>query len=174
MNISMIKVGLLRCNCYLIEKNHEYLLIDPGDDYEKIKKWIDKKNIIGVLLTHNHFDHVACADNLEEDYVLKIYTHKDLKEGPFQIGEFQFEVIETNGHTMDCLTFYFPKEKVMFTGDFLFKGTIGRCDLLESDYSIMLKSISKIKNYKDDIKIYPGHGLSTVLGDEKKHNPYFN
>ena len=60
------------------------------------------------------------------------------------IGDFDFEIIKTNGHTMDCLTFYFRKEKIMFTGDFLFKGTIGRCDLLESDYSEMLKSLKKI------------------------------
>lgn len=174
MNISMIKVGLLKCNCYLLEKNKQCLLIDPGDDYEKIKEFIKDKNIIGVLLTHNHFDHVSSSDNLEEDYNLEIYNQKKLKEGSFQIGDFNFEIIKTNGHTMDCLTFYFKEEKIMFTGDFLFKGTIGRCDLLESDYKEMLKSIDKIKKYPDDIKIYPGHGLPSTLGEEKGYNPYFN
>jgi len=174
MNISTIKVGLLKCNCYLLEKNNQCLLIDPGDDYNKIKEFIKDKNVIGVLLTHNHFDHVASADNLKEDYNLKIYSQKHLKEGTFQIGDFNFEIIETNGHTMDCYTFYFKDEKIMFTGDFLFKGTIGRCDLLESNYSIMLKSIEKIKKYPDDIKIYPGHGHSTILKEEKLYNPYFN
>jgi glyoxylase-like metal-dependent hydrolase (beta-lactamase superfamily II) len=173
MNIEKIKVGLLRCNCYLLEKNHEYLLIDPGDDYDKIKEFINGKNIVGVLLTHNHFDHVACADNLKEDYNLKIYTHKYLKEGNITIGNFNFEVIYTNGHTMDCITFYFKDEHIMFTGDFLFKETVGRCDLLESNWEEMKMSISKIKNYSDDILIYPGHGISSDLGHEKKYNPYF-
>jgi len=174
MNISMIKVGLLKCNCYLIEKNNECLLIDPGDDYEKIKEFIKDKNIIAILLTHNHFDHVASADNLQEDLNLKINNHKNLKEGQLEIGNFHIEVIETNGHTQDCYTFYFKDEKVMFTGDFLFKNTIGRCDLLESDYKEMLKSIEKIKKYEDDIKVYPGHGDSTTLGKEKTNNSYFN
>lgn len=174
MNISMIKVGLLKCNCYLLEKNNQYLLIDPGDDYDKIKEFIKDKNVIGVLLTHNHFDHVASADNLKEDYKFNIYSQKQLKEGSLQIGDFNFEIIETNGHTMDCFTFYFEEEKIMFTGDFLFKGTIGRCDLLESDYTTMLKSIEKIKKYPDDIIIYPGHGLTTKLGEEKRYNPYLN
>lgn len=173
MNISMIKVGFLRCNCYLVGKNNNYLLIDPGDDYLKIKDFIKDKNIVGVLLTHNHFDHVASVDNLMSGYKFPIYMYKDLKEGNMSIGDFDFEIIKTNGHTMDCLTFYFRKEKIMFTGDFLFKGTIGRCDLLESDYSEMLKSLKKILVYADDIKIYPGHGLSSILGDEKKYNPYF-
>ena len=174
MNITMIKVGLLRCNCYLVEKNNKYLLIDPGDDYDKIKDFIKDKDIKGILLTHNHFDHVASADNLEEDYNLKIYNYKELKEGICNIDNFTFKVIKTPGHTMDCLTFYFEKEKIMFTGDFLFKGTIGRCDLLESNYKYMLESINKIKKYPQDIKIYPGHGISTTLGDEIKNNPYLS
>lgn len=174
MKISMIKVGLLKCNCYLLEKNNQCLLIDSGDDYEKIKEFIKGKNVIGVLLTHNHFDHVSSADNLESDFNYKIYSQKDLKEGNFKIGDFSFEIIEVNGHTMDSYAFYFKEDKVMFTGDFLFKGTIGRCDLLESNYAEMLKSISKIKKYPDDIKIYPGHGMITNLGEEKISNPYFN
>lgn len=173
MNISMIKVGFLKCNCYLLEKNNQCLLIDPGDDYNKIKEFIKDKNVIGALLTHNHFDHVSSADNLKEDYNIKIYSQKLLKEGNFSIGNFNFEVIETPGHTQDSFTFYFKEDKVMFTGDFLFKDTIGRCDLLESDYSIMLKSIEKIKKYPNDIKVYPGHGISTILGYEKENNPYF-
>ena len=59
MNISHIKVGLLKCNCYLVEKNYKYLLIDPGDDLEKIEEFIKGKEIVGILLTHSHFDHVA-------------------------------------------------------------------------------------------------------------------
>lgn len=173
MKVSKIKVGLLRCNCYLLEKEDQCLLIDPGDDYEKIVEWIKEKKIIGVLLTHNHFDHVASADNLKEDFNYPIYSPKKLKEGNFKIGNFELEVIQTNGHTMDSFTFYFKEEKMMFTGDFLFKGTIGRCDLLESDYTTMLKSIQKIKKYPSDTIIYPGHGLPTTLEEEKKHNPYF-
>ena len=62
----------------------------------------------------------------------------------------------------------------MFTGDFLFKGTIGRCDLVGSNISAMEDSINKIKDYDDDIVIYPGHGMKSTLGVEKETNPYFN
>ena len=61
----------------------------------------------------------------------------------------------------------------MFTGDFLFFNTIGRCDLEGGDEQEMLESIEKIKEYEDDIVVYPGHGPSTVLGREKVYNPYF-
>ena len=74
---------------------------------------------------------------------------------------------------MDSITFYFRNDKIMFTGDFLFKETIGRFDLVGSDYNKMLDSIFKIKKYDDDIVIYPGHGNSSILGYEKKNNPYF-
>lgn len=173
MNITKIKVGYLKCNCYLLEKENDCLLIDPGDDYEKIKEYIKEKNILGILITHNHFDHVASVDNLKEDFGIKVYNQKILKEGIMNIGKFKFEVIETNGHTQDCFSFYFEEEKVMFTGDFLFKNTIGRCDLLESDYAEMLKSIQKIKQYDKNTKIYPGHGITTTLEEEIMNNPYF-
>lgn len=173
MQVSYIKVGYLKCNCYLLEKDNKCLLIDPGDDFDKIKEFISGKNIVGILLTHSHFDHVASVDDLVEEYGYRINDLNNLVEGENKIDDFSFEVIKTFGHTMDSITYYFREEKMMFTGDFLFRGTIGRCDLVESNYDYMLDSIEKIKNYDDDIVIYPGHGIKTKLGVEKKNNPYF-
>ena len=173
MEIDFIKVGFLRCNCYLIEKNDKYLLVDPGDDLEAIEKFIDGKNVVGILITHSHFDHVASVEDLVDKYNYLVYDLSNLKVGINKVDEFEFEVIETFGHTMDSISFYFIDDKVMFTGDFLFKDTIGRCDLVESDFEKMKESILKIKKYDDDIVIYPGHGMSTLLGNEKKYNPYF-
>lgn len=174
MKISYIKVGFLKCNCYLLEKDNECLIIDPGDDYDQIKNKFGKKNIIGILLTHSHFDHVASVDNLVNDNNIEVYSLNNLKEGKNNIGKFHFEVIYTFGHSMDSITYYFYEDKMMFTGDFLFRDTIGRCDLLESNYNEMKKSIQKIKKYDDNIIVYPGHGMSSILGYEKKNNPYFN
>lgn len=173
MNISKIKVGELQTNCYLLEKDDNCLLIDPGDEYEIIKEFIKNKNIIGVLVTHKHYDHIGCINNLVLDYDIKVYDNSNLDEGIKRLGTFSFEVIKTYGHTMDCITFYFKEDKVMFTGDFLFYDTIGRCDFLESDYNEMLKSIDKIKEYPDDVIVYPGHGRETNLGREKQYNIYF-
>ena len=173
VKVKCIKVGLLKCNCYLIEKHNKYLLIDPGDDLEKIEKFISNKHIVGILLTHSHFDHVASAYDLEERYNYKIYDLNNLKEGYNRIDDFEFEVIKTFGHTMDSICYYFKNDKIMFTGDFLFYHTIGRCDLKESNYNEMLKSIDKIKKYSGDIIIYPGHGRKSSLGEEFAKNPFF-
>ena len=75
---------------------------------------------------------------------------------------------------MDSICFYFYKDKVMFVGDFIFKDSIGRCDLEGGNISLMKESIEKIKKYDDDITIYPGHGEFTTLGREKLENYYFN
>ena len=174
MDIKCIKVGYLRCNCYLISKDRESLLIDPGDEIDRIEEFIRDKNIMGILITHNHFDHVGCVKDLVNKYNYSVYDNSNLNEGINKIGNFTFEVIKCYGHTMDCLSFYFREDKVMFTGDFLFKGTIGRCDLVGSNISAMEDSINKIKDYDGDIVIYPGHGMKSTLGVEKETNPYFN
>lgn len=173
VRIDFIKVGYLQANCYLLKKNNNYLLIDPGEDLEKIEKFIANKNIVGILATHSHFDHIASIKDLVKKYKFKVYNSSNLKEGINKIENFTFELINTPGHTMDSITIYFRKEKVMFTGDFLFKGTIGRCDLAGGNYKLMKQSIDKISQYDNDIKIYPGHGPSTTLGEEKINNPYF-
>ena len=171
MDISCIKVGYLKCNCYLISRGKESLLIDPGDELDKIEKLINGRNIKGILITHSHLDHVGCVNYLVNKYNYSVYDNSNLSEGINKIGNFIFEVIRCYGHTMDCLSFYFKDDKVMFTGDFLFNGTIGRCDLVGSDINAMQNSINKIKNYSDDIVIYPGHGRKSILGVEKKNNP---
>lgn len=173
MKVSYIKVGNLKCNCYLLEKDNKCLLIDPGDDLDSIKEFISGKNIVGILITHSHFDHVASCYDLVLEYGYSVYDLSNLKEGVNEIDNFRFELIKTFGHTMDSVTYYFREDKVMFTGDFLFYKTIGRCDLPESNYDEMLVSIDKIKKYDDDIVIYPGHGIKTKLGYERLNNPYF-
>ena len=173
MKIEKIKVGELQCNCYLLEKENNYLLIDPGAEYEKICSFINNKNIVGILITHNHFDHIGILNQLIQDDSYPIYQYSNLKEGPLAIENFYLEVISTPGHSPDSLTFYFPEEKIMFTGDFLFFHTIGRCDLVGGNEDQMQKSIQKIKQYSSDITIYPGHGPQTTLQEEIIHNPYF-
>lgn len=173
LKVSKIEVGSYLCNCYLIDNGYECLLVDPGDDYLDILEFISGKNIIGILLTHSHFDHVGCVEKLIKEFDYPVYSNENLQEGSFNLGTFSLEVIKTYGHTLDCLSFYFREDKIMFTGDFLFYRTIGRCDFIESDYNAMLESLVKISKYADDIVIYPGHGKCSVLGEEKKYNSYF-
>lgn len=174
MTIKTLPVGELQCNCYLLEQNNECLIIDPGAEYNKIKDLSKDKKIIGILLTHSHFDHIGCVKDLMNDYNIPLYDNDNLKEGTKHISTFNFEVIKTYGHTMDCLTFYFKEDNVMFTGDFLFYESIGRVDFPESNIEEMVKSIEKIKEYPNDITIYPGHGPKSTLEHEQKFNYYLN
>ena len=163
MEINIVKVGLLRTNCYILKNNKECLVIDPGDEYDKIEKVIGSSKVVGVIITHHHFDHVGALKYFDKSLIL---DRNNLEEKEYNIGKFKFEVIYTPGHKEDLITLYFKKEKVMFTGDFIFKGTIGRTDLPGSDHEEMLNSLKKISKYDKDIIIYPGHGHSTLLGDE--------
>ena len=158
MEIKKLVLGVLRTNCYIVIKDNECLIIDPAEEAEVIKENCQDYKVVGILVTHHHFDHVGALNELEKYYNLK---HNYFDDG------FGYEVIKTPGHAQDCLTFYFKEEKVMFSGDFLFFHTIGRCDLENSSIPAMRDSLSKISAYPDDIKVYPGHGKSTILGDEK-------
>ena len=174
MKIKVLKVGYLKCNCYILEKNNKVLVIDPGDDYELIRSKINGKEILGVLITHGHFDHVGCVDKIVSDFGCYVYDFNNLEEKEYVLGEFLFEVIYTPGHSRDSVTFYFKEDNLMFTGDFLFFDTIGRCDLVGSEVLSMKESIDKIKKYDKGIKVYPGHGIDTTLGREFIENFYFN
>lgn len=172
MMIKRVVTGELKENCYILIKNNQCLIVDLGDDYLNIKKQVGLNKVLGVLLTHNHFDHVGAKDELINEYGVQTYSYYTLPEGEFNLGPFQFFVIYTPGHTSDSISFYFIEQKVMFTGDFLFKGSVGRWDLPTGDFEMMQNSISKIEKYDQDIVIYPGHGDSSTIGDEKNNNQY--
>lgn len=169
MEIKIVKVGYLQTNCYILKKNDNIIIIDPGDEYEKIKKEIDK-NVSAILITHNHFDHIGALKQFKN---VKIYDYNNLKEQNYNIDGFKFKVIYTKGHTNDSISFYFKEEKVMFTGDFVFKNSIGRTDLETGSNEEMKKSIEKLKEYPSNITLYPGHGDKTTLENEIKINPFF-
>ncbi len=159
-----ITVGSLQENCYLLVRNHQAIIIDPGDELEKIVKQLGDLEVVGILVTHHHFDHIGALSSLENKYKIK---HNE------KIPQFTYEVIPTPGHTEDSLTFYFPQEKIMFTGDFLFQNAIGRTDLGGNPIS-MRQSLENIANYPDDIVIYPGHGATSTLGQEKANFNFYN
>ena len=168
MTIKNVKVGFLQENCYILNIDDEALIIDPGDEYEKIKETLGTLKLKAILITHRHFDHIGALPYFKNT---KIYEYKNLEEKEYKIGKFKFDVIYTKGHTSDSITFYFKETKDMFTGDFLFKNAIGRTDLKTGNDIEMQKSIEKIKKYPN-VKIYPGHGETTTLEEEIKNNPY--
>lgn len=160
MDIKKVIVGPLETNCYIVSIDNECLIIDPGDEFSKIKEAVGDKKVVGCLVTHFHQDHIGSLEEVISKYEVDINNSSSKK--------FDFEIIETPGHTNESRTFYFKKNNIMFTGDFIFKSSIGRTDLGGNDKD-MISSLEMIKSYPDDIIIYPGHGPNTTLGEEKKH-----
>jgi len=89
-----------------------------------------------------------------------------------EIGEIAFRVIHTPGHSPGQICLYSEREKVVFTGDALFQGSIGRTDLPGSSEKEMEISLAKLARLRDDVAVYPGHGEPTTIGTEKRFNPY--
>ena len=174
MKIEMIKVGKLRCNCYILSINNNVLVIDPGDEVDKICELIGERNVLGIIITHHHPDHDGGVADLVNKYHCQVYDRNNLNEGINKIMPFTFEVIYTPGHKEDLITIYFKEDKIMFCGDFIFKDSIGRCDLHGSSIKDMSDSLLKIQKYDRDIILYPGHGVNTSLGYEINNNVYFN
>lgn len=205
MEVRKISVGKLETNCYILSINDEALIIDPGDEPEKISNLINAVGVkpVAILLTHGHWDHFGAAENLKKLYSIDIYVHpddresveepsactffdypwlkdfaakptKEFKEGTIKIENFNFEVIHTPGHTKGSCCFYFEKEKIIFTGDTLFKSAIGRTDLSCSEPDKMSLSLRKLSMLPDEVVVYPGHGPETTIGTEKSFNIFLN
>ncbi|MBK6524000.1 MAG: MBL fold metallo-hydrolase [Bacteroidia bacterium] len=155
-----------------------------------------------LLLTHAHIDHILGNRFIFDEYGLLPEVHKedlyfidvmgktaDMYGVPYEqspnpeifledkqvieLGELKFKCIFTPGHSPGSITFYFEKEKVMIAGDVLFHGSIGRTDLPKGDHPTLISSIkNKLLPLGDEIKVYSGHGPSTITGYEKMNNPF--
>lgn len=161
-----------------------------------------EKQPVAILLTHAHFDHIGALDQVRSRYGVPVYLHESehdwlsnpalngskyfpveevicqpadrvLKAGPLKIGSFNFDVIETPGHSPGGVAFIFADIKTAVSGDSLFKSGIGRTDLPLGDYDTLITSIKeKLYNLPDAYSIYPGHGPETTIKEEKMSNPF--
>lgn len=155
-----------------------------------------------LILTHGHIDHILGLDMLKELYQVKSLAHTDdlplieispkhglmfgislekaplidelLKDGDkISFGKTTMEIIHTPGHSLGGVCVLFRDEKILFTGDTLLNGSIGRTDLMGGNYETLIDSIiHKILPLGDDFTIYPGHGNSSTIGFEKKNNSF--
>ncbi len=173
MNIECIRVGYLQENCYILDINNNVLVIDPGDEGNKIIDKIGNRKVLGILITHEHFDHIGAIDDLVNKYNCNVYKYNNLNIGENIIGDFRFDVLYMPGHRDDLVCYYFKKDNIMFVGDFIFEGGIGRTDLEYGNNEEMKDSIDKILKYKEDIIIYPGHGNKTSLDRERDNLNFY-
>ncbi len=196
MEIITLTTGAFATNSYILVKNNDVVLIDPSGNYENIVKRLNNYNVLAIILTHGHFDHIKAVDKLKDIYKVDIYIHQDdeilirnkeinnlmghfaliesevkyLKEGILTFNDFSFEVIHTPGHTKGSVVFLI--DNYMFAGDTIFKGSIGRTDLYGGSFREMKNSLNFLKTLTKNYIIYSGHGPVTTLQEEIKHNPY--
>ena len=187
-------------NNYLLidEESKEAALIDCSAVDENIKNEIISANaeLKYILLTHGHFDHIAGIRPSEVPIVmhkndLNILNQANMylpafgipditipkidifvQDGDFiQLGKYMIKVIHTPGHTQGGVCYYV--DGMLFSGDTIFRESVGRCDLEGGDFAQIVESIkSKIFKLPDSTIIYPGHGKSTDVAWEKKHNHF--
>ena len=95
MKIETVVTGTLEENCYVLKKNNTCLVVDPGDDYQKIKDMIGDNKVLGVLITHSHFDHIGALRNFLTKRSIKIFKKSNLEEKEYNIGDFTFKCLYT-------------------------------------------------------------------------------
>lgn len=185
------------------EALQESIIVDPAIAPLELTEAINKSGITpkAILLTHGHLDHIMGVKELVQAYNIPVYAYskeKQLLENPemnlsakqgeeftyydalyveheeyLQLAGFDVKVIATPGHTVGGCCYYIEKEHVLFSGDTLFLGTVGRSDLPTGDGKLLIRSIKEtILKLPEDTVVYPGHGEATTIGKEKNENPY--
>ena len=202
MKVETFVVGFLGTNCYVAHDGKCAVVIDPGANADRILEFIEKEglSLSHILLTHAHFDHVLAVHEIKEKtgallvstegerarlQSAEISGHTMLKRREFipltadvevkdgeelNIGEMTFKFMVTPGHTEGSVCIIC--EDVMFSGDTLFAGTCGRCDLIGGNIDDMMKSLRRLCELSKDYKVLPGHEEATTLSRERTTNPY--
>lgn len=203
MKIKSVVVGPLNNNTYLaVSEKGNAALIDPGMSYSRIQEMIVKEGaeVKYILLTHGHFDHIASALEFSKNLGAKIVINEPDAEmlndaekclahsftrdfTPFNadvivndgdevsLDELTFKFMATPGHTKGSAVIMC--EDIMFAGDTVLEGTVGRTDLYGGSFSQMIGSVKKLAQIEKDYKLLCGHGEPSTLSKEKKYNPYF-
>ncbi len=199
MLIETITVGMLSTNCYVAtsQQTRDAIIIDPGLDFsaetQQILDYITQSALKVKLIvnTHGHSDHISGDAIFQEKYNVPICIHKydahfieGFNEGKFpanvlledgsliEFGDESLNVMHTPGHTPGSICLI--GKRLVFTGDTLFAGGIGRTDFPEGSVSDMRLSLQKLVRLPDNFLIYPGHGAASIMGEEKRVNPFLN
>ncbi len=202
MTVETMTVGFLGTNCYLVYSGDKAVVIDPGADAERILKRAEELSlkIEYIFLTHAHFDHVLAVSEiikrtgaslvstegerlrltdaevsghtmLRNREFIPLCADREVTNGEkITVADMTFEFIITPGHTEGSVCILCGD--VMFSGDTLFAGTCGRCDLAGGDIGEMMKSLKRLLLLPGDFRVLSGHGEETTLSRERETNMY--
>lgn len=185
------EVGLYAVNCTILRLGDKVYIVDPGSEATFIAAQLKKMALTpsAILLTHAHFDHIGAVNELERRFPgLPVYlgerdfpvlTHPfnqlapeypPIKRPEQLISAAELagvEVIATPGHTPGGVSYYFPEDKLLLSGDTLFAGSYGRTDFPGGDMATLRTSLKKLYDLPEETLVIPGHGRFTTIGDEK-------
>lgn len=205
MRVSIHAVGPIYTNCYVVqdEGTGKTAVIDPGGVSEELFEQLDrigKENIVYILLTHFHFDHIMGVKRLKERYGTTVAIHESEKNGlsdpalngldsfgygwqvlpeadmtfkdgdVLEVGDLSFKVMHTPGHTMGSCCFIC--ENAIFSGDTLFRMGMGRTDLPTGNPQKLYNSLLRLFRLDGNYDVYPGHDAKTTLDYERLNNGY--
>jgi len=205
MILEGLVVGMFQSNCYIVgsEATREAMIVDPGDEGERILATLERRKLEAklIVVTHTHIDHVAALQEVRDGTGASVAMHRDAYESSkgdagllrlmlganppsiaepdvfvedgdkLKAGDIEFEVLFCPGHAFGhiCLL----GEGVVFTGDALFAGGIGRFDLPGGDGKLLLRGIrDKLLTLPEETVVLSGHGPSSTIGEEKAGNPF--
>ncbi len=199
MNVELFINQRTQGNSYVVDNGKDCYVVDPGGyDMSSVIRHINEKglNLLGILLTHGHYDHIIGIPEIidykdvpvyisekDHDFLydstlsLSIWLDLDFKLSRnvkvIKLKEndeiFGFKVIETPGHTHGGVCFYSEKEAILLSGDTIFKMNYGRTDLPTGSMTDLKNSIKKLLKLPADVVVYPGHGGTTKIGQERKN-----
>ena len=205
LKIGKIVMGSVQTNCYFLyqEDEKKIIVVDPADKGEYLYNAFKEAGfeVVAILLTHGHFDHIWGSNKLRELAGVQVFAFEDEKDvcessklnvsadvgRPYEarvdwylkdgetvtIDGMEFKVIWTPGHTQGSCCYYFEKDNILISGDTLFEGSVGRSDLPTGDGKLLSRSLKeRLMILPDETVVYPGHGNSTTIADEKKYNPF--
>lgn len=197
MLIKKMVLGSYQENAYIIinEETREAIVIDPGDEGKSLVSYLKGLNVKlqYILLTHGHLDHVGAVDEVREAFNIPAYISEVdmkyierrkvafgqmkradffLKEGDdLSFGNLPIKIFETPGHSKGSLSYLI--DNVLYVGDVLFQGSIGRTDLPGGEFNELISSIKdKLMKLPGNTRVMPGHGPETTLSQEKSFNIY--
>ena len=195
MKVSIMQVGPIGTNCYILEDEKKIAVIDPGDEAERILEVLEETEgtVEYILLTHGHYDHTTAVPELHKALPeAKIYIHQADANGAgsrlfplagqvddlllydegdsLPLGSLTIEVLHTPGHSKGSVTL--RAGDVLFTGDTLFAGSMGRTDLSGGDEGEIMASLKRLGELEGSFTVCPGHMQTSTLDQERKTNPY--